>query len=178
MQEWLTINELSDKTGIADSTIRRYVAKFSDFFVVKGGARSKRYEETATKILIRIKELYEKGLETEQVYKNLEKDFPLVLNGDAPEEQTTLLPALATSDDISEIKEMLKAQQEFSNRLLDRLSKQEEYIKDSIDRRDRELMQALKDSMSERRLLLENKEAEDKKEDKNLWQRLKSQFNR
>lgn len=178
MQEWLTINELSDKTGIADSTIRRYVAKFSDFFVVKGGARSKRYEETAIKILIRIKELYEKGLETEQVYKNLEKDFPLVLDGDAPEEQTTLLPALATSDDISEIKEMLKAQQEFSNRLLDRLSKQEEYIKDSIDRRDRELMQALKDSMSERRLLLENKEAEDKKEDKNLWQRLKSQFNR
>lgn len=178
MQEWITINELSDKTGIADSTIRRYVAKFSDFFVVKGGARSKRYEETAIKILIRIKELYEKGLETEQVYKNLEKDFPLVLDGDAPEEQTTLLPALATSDDISEIKEMLKAQQEFSNRLLDRLSKQEEYIKDSIDRRDRELMQALKDSMSERRLLLENKEAEDKKEDKNLWQRFKSQFNR
>lgn len=166
IKEWLTINELADKTGIPDSTIRRYIAKFSEFFVVKGGARSKRYEDSAAKVLLRIKDLYDKGLETEQTYNALLKEFPRIVDDQAPEESETL-PALATSDDITEIKQMLKAQQELSNRLLDRLAKQEEYIKDSIERRDRELMQALADSMNERRLLLE-----DKKEDKNFWQRL------
>lgn len=163
---WLTINELADKTGIPDSTIRRYISKFSDFFMVKGGTRSKRYEDTAAKVLLRIKDLYDKGLETEQTYNTLLKEFPRIVDEQAPQEPEAL-PALATSDDITEIKQMLKAQQELSNRLLDRLAKQEEYIKDSIERRDRELMQALADSMNERRLLLEGK-----KEDKNFWQRL------
>ena len=164
-KEWLTINELADKTGIPDSTIRRYIAKFSDFFVVKGGSRSKRYEDTAIKILLRIKDLYDKGLETDQTHNTLLKEFPRIVDHEAPEEQSNL-PALATSDDITEIKQMLKAQQEFSNRLLDRLSKQEHYIKESIERRDKELMQALTDSMTEKKLLLENKEV------KTFWQRL------
>lgn len=166
MKEWLTINELAEKTGIPDSTIRRYIAKFSDFFVVKGGTRSKRYEDTAVKVLQRIKDLYDKGYETEQTHNALLKDFPLIADDDAPEE-TTNLPALATSDDVAEIKQMLKAQQEFSNRLLDRLAKQEEYIKDSLERRDRELLQSITESMNARKLLLE-----DKKEEKTLWQRL------
>lgn len=166
MKEWLTINELSERTGIPDSTIRRYITKFSDFFVVKGGNRSKRYEDTAVEVLLRIKDLYDKGYETEQTYNALLKVFPQIIDPEETEESSSL-PALATSDDIIEIKQMLKAQQEFSNRLLDRLSKQEEYIRNSLERRDQRLMQAITDSMNERKLLLESKQ-----EDKSFWQRL------
>ena len=166
MSEWYTINELADKTGIPDSTIRRYIAKFSDFFVVKGGTRSKRYEDTSVKVLLRIKDLYDKGYETEQTHNALLKDFPRIIDEELTEESSSL-PALATADDIAEIKQMLKAQQEFSNRLLDRLAKQEEYIKDSLERRDKALLQSITDSMENRKLLLE-----DKKEDKTFWQRL------
>lgn len=52
-------------------------------------------------------------------------DFPIVIDTSEPVESANL-PALATSQEIIEVKKMLQAQQELSNRLLDRISKQEE----------------------------------------------------
>lgn len=124
MKEWLSINELASQTGIPDTTIRRYIAKLSDFFVSKGGSRGKRYESGAVPILVQIKDLYDKGLETEQVANELLKAYPIIVKDDEPAQ----LPALATSDEIAEIKQALIQLKMSNDELLETLSKRDEDI--------------------------------------------------
>lgn len=173
MKEWYTITELAEKTSIPDTTIRRYIAKFNDFFVFKGGSRSRRYEETAIKILVRIKNLFDSGYETEQVDATLRNEFAMVVDGDKEEKESTT-PALATAEDILEIKEALKAQTEFNKLLVEKLEQQEQYIKESIERRDAQLMESIRAMQEERKLMIETAAAAaaEKEEKKGFFARL------
>ena len=160
MKEWLSINELATRTNIADTTIRRYIAKFPDFFLSKGGSRSKRYEDSAIKILIRIKDLYDGGFESEAVESTLRTEFSTVVvvgeDGDTVEEKASApVHTLATADDINEIKEALKRQEEFNKLLIEKLNQQDTYIKESLQKRDQMLMESLRSVQEEKKILLE-----------------------
>lgn len=162
MKEWYTITELAEKTNIPDTTIRRYIAKFNSFFVFSGGSRSRRYEETAIKVLIRIKNLFDSGYETDQVNHALSNEFPVVIDGEKENEVNT--PAvLATSEDIFEIKQALKQQTEFNKLLIEKLEHQERYIKESLKKRDLQLVESLKAIQEERKALIESAAAQEKK---------------
>jgi DNA-binding transcriptional MerR regulator len=170
MKEWLTIMELAEKTNIPDTTIRRYIQKFNDFFPYKGGSRSRRYEETAIKILVRIKNLFDSGYETDQVDATLRNEFPMVVD-DGNNEKETNTPTLATAEDIAEIKEALKAQSEFNKLLVEKLEQQQSYIEESLNKRDRVLMNSVRAMQEERKLLLETA-ASKETEKKGFWSRL------
>lgn len=163
--EWLNIQELADQTNIPDTTIRRYISKFGAFFIFKGGARSRRYEDTAVKVLIRIKQLYDNGHESEEVDNTLRKEFAVIIDGDKEEPfEKTITPALATADDMAEIKEALKQQQEFNKLLIEKLVDQERYIKESLEKRDHLFLESIKAIQEEKRTLLEKTSpAEEKK---------------
>src|SRR3954462_15928408 len=124
MKEYLSINQLAEQTLIPDTTVRRYIAKFPDFFHYKGGSRSRRYEDSGIKILKRIKDLYDQGYETDQADEVLRKEFTMIVDGDNVENSAEKphTPALATVEDVTEIKELLKQQQEFNKLLLEKLS--------------------------------------------------------
>jgi DNA-binding transcriptional MerR regulator len=153
MKEWLSIIELAEETNIPDTTIRRYISKFPDFFTYKGGTRSKRYEDTAIKVLVRIKNLFDEGYETDLVESELKNEFPLIIDGNRLTEKTTVKAVLATSADLLEIKEALIEQKEFNKLLIEKLSNQDAYIKESLEKRDRLLMESL-------RILQEDKKAQ------------------
>lgn len=164
MTEWLNIQELADQTNIPDTTIRRYISKFSTFFIFKGGARSRRYEDTAVKVLIRIKQLYDNGHESEEVDNTLRKEFAVIIDGDKEETfEKASTPALATADDMAEIKEALKQQQDFNKLLIEKLVDQERYIKESLEKRDHLFLESIKAIQEEKRTLLETTSTEEKK---------------
>lgn len=165
LKEYYSITELAEKTQIAESTARRYIANFPDFFMVQGGARSRRLESTAIKVLLRIKQLFDNGYETSQVDATLRNEFPMFVEGNKPEESEKKAPALATAEDMQEVKEVLKQQQEFNKLLMQKLEQQERYIKDSLESRDKQLMEALNTMQEERKALTEpaaSKEPEEK----------------
>lgn len=173
MKEWLSINQLAEQTLIPDTTIRRYIVKFPDYFQHKGGSRSKRYEDTAIKVLIRIKSLYDEGLETEQVDGFLKSEFPLVIDGDKVEDKTlekAQLPMLATAEDMTEIKEALNEQMKFNKLLLEKLSVQERYIKESLEKRDQLLIESIRAVQEEKKAILET--ASEKENRLSFFQRL------
>lgn len=129
MREYYSINELEEHTNIPGTTIRRYIQKFPNFFTSLGGARSKRYEDTAVKVLVRIKSLYDDGLESDGVDKALRNEFPfttdVVTDGDSV---VNTPPSLATSEDVAQIKESLRKNEELFKSLLKILDKQEKKL--------------------------------------------------
>jgi DNA-binding transcriptional MerR regulator len=147
MKEWFNITELAERTSIPESSIRRYIAKFPDFFMSKGGTRSKRYEDTSIKILIRIKNLFDSGFETEQVDLTLRKEFPMVVDGDEVEEKSAT-PMIPTVEDVAEIKQALKDQAEFNKALIEELKHLGEKLEQSK-------VETLRTMMEERKALIE-----------------------
>lgn len=169
MSEYLTISELEEKTGIPNSTCRRYLSTFEAFFLTKGGNRLKKYEERAVDVLLRIKQLYEDGGSKDEIHKALLNDFPLVVSGDkedGEEQQTSIVPTLATGEDIESIKIALQQQEKFNEELLKRLDQQAEYIKKSLESRDQALLTAIRESQQAKI------EATPTKEEKGFFSRL------
>lgn len=71
-----TISELAKLTNIPDSTCRRYLNIFSKFFVQVGGKRVKKYDGSAVNLIKQIKNLYDQGLEINNIDDVLSDGFP------------------------------------------------------------------------------------------------------
>jgi len=185
LKEWLTIAELAERTAIPEPSVRRYLKIFSDFFTYKGGSRGKRFEETAAKVLIRIKQLYDEGYQKDGIIGFLRKEFPMIISDDnvTDSENKDATPTLATVEDMEEIKQALaeqrefnKQQQEFNKVLIQKLSEQESYIKESLQKRDQQLIESMRQGLKEQQAVSEmiaasvqEKKASTKR---SFWQRL------
>lgn len=168
MGKYLTIAEIAELAGIPNSTCRRYLASFESFFLVRGGNRVKKYEESAVKVLKRVKHLYEEGQDTNEIHDILRNEFPLVIDDDHEQgEAAKQPPGLATVEDIAGIRAALQEQKEFNKVLLEKLEKQQEYINSRLDQHDKLLMESLKESMEARKQI-----AATKNEKKSFWQRI------
>lgn len=145
MKEWYSITELAEKTEIPEPTLRRYINKFQPYFISKGGSRAKKYDPSAIDILKRIKKLFDAGYETAGVAEVIRHEFPVITNDNNDSEiaGNPLVPTLATSDDVMEIKQALAEQREFNKLLLQKLADQERFIKESLEQRDQVLLEKL-----------------------------------
>lgn len=84
-----------------------------------------------------------------------------------------LMSKLSKLDMIDDIVKELQEVKEFNKSLTDQMKQQEKYIKQSLERRDRELMQAMRKSLEERKALaLQTAAAEEEKKAKGFWARL------
>ena len=142
VNEWYTIGELAEKTGIAEPTLRRYITKFHLYFISKGGNRAKKYKATAIPVLVRIKALYDAGYETTGLTEVLKSEFPVVINDNKHEETEEIQSArpLATTEDVAELKSVLTEmnqklvkQEEFNTLLIQKLEDQNRFIKESLE---------------------------------------------
>jgi DNA-dependent RNA polymerase auxiliary subunit epsilon len=163
MSKYLTITEIAEQTDIPRSTCSRYLASFEAFFAVKGGSRLKKYDSSAVNVLKRIKQLYEDGLETHEIFDTLKNEFPIVVNSEQQREVSeSSVPALATGEDLEEIKQALEEQKQFNQALLQKISEQHLYYEKKFEelKYDRDLISSLRDSMQQRKL--ESSEHENK----------------
>lgn len=142
VEEWYTVGELAEKTGIAEPTLRRYITKFHPYFTSKGGNRAKKYKATAIPILVRIKALYDAGYETAGLADIIRREFPVIIhdNKDSETEESQSAPVLATTEDVAELKKILTEvnqklakQEEFNTLLIQKLEDQNRYIKESLE---------------------------------------------
>ncbi|AEE14655.1 hypothetical protein Thena_1026 [Thermodesulfobium narugense DSM 14796] len=74
MENYITLEQLSKETNIAESTIRRYINKFESLFDINNEKRSKRYNKNCIPQLIKINEMYKKGFTTDEIKKSLNID--------------------------------------------------------------------------------------------------------
>lgn len=168
MKEKLTIYELAEVTEIPDTTCRRYIAKFKQFFIHTGGTRSRRYDSSAVNVLLRIKSLYDGGFESEEVAAVLGKEFPLVIEGEQPKKKpvkTTLAVSISPKD-IEEIKQGLAEQKEFHKLMTQKFADQERFYKESMENQKRYFEKLLEEQGKREQFLLEQfVEKEEKKEE-------------
>lgn len=70
------------------------------------------------------------------------------------------------------LRHLKNEQQQFNQQLIEQLQKQQDYIKNSIEERDKKLMFAIKESMEIRRQLAaaEEERVENEKKKKSWWQ--------
>ena len=134
MKEWLYVMQLAVQTNLPDTSVRRYLQKFNQFFAYKGGKRSRRYESSAIRVLLRIKSLYAEGFESAEVTKTLLNEFPVLADGEQTEADlnSSGLPALATAEDMTDLKEALAKHNELNRLLLQNQHDQNELIKTLI----------------------------------------------
>jgi hypothetical protein len=168
MNKYWTITEIAEQADIPRSTCSRYLASFDAFFVIKGGSRLKKYESSAVTVLKRIKQLYDEGLETHEIFDTLKNEFPIVVNSEQQREsnkQTPAVPTLATSEDLEEIITALEEQKQFNQVLLQKMNEQHLYFEKKFEelKYDRELIGSLRESMQQRKIEaseMENKTSE------------------
>ncbi len=165
MSKTLIISELAERSNIPESTVRRYLHNFRIFFNNLGGTRGKRYDESAVKVLIRIKNLFDQGYDTEKAISILSTEFIVILDGDSGEDkhEITDVALFATSEDMAEIKAALEEQKAFSQLLMKKLDDQNNYIRNSMEKRDALLMESLRAIQDEKLAIAESAASEDKK---------------
>ena len=157
LSKTLTISELAEKANIPESTTRRYLHNFRIFFNNLGGTRGKRYDESAVKVLKRIKNLFDQGFDTEKSISILSHEFTVILDGENDEDkhEITDVPTFATAEDMMEIKAALAEQKVFNQLLLEKLTEQDNYIKNSMNKRDALLIESLRAIQSEKQAIAE-----------------------
>ncbi len=142
VEQWYTVGELAEKTGIAEPTLRRYITKFHPYFISKGGNRAKKYEAAAIPILGRIKALYDAGYETTGLAEVIRREFPVIINDNKRDEteESHSARALATTEDVTELKKVLTEvnqklakQEEFNVLLIQKLEDQNRFIKEALE---------------------------------------------
>jgi hypothetical protein len=178
MSKYLTITEIAEQTDIPRSTCSRYLASFEPFFAVKGGSRLKKYDSSAVNVLARIKQLYDDGLETHEIFDTLKNEFPIVVNSEQEREtseQGPNVPTLATSDDLEDIKLALEEQKQFNQALLQKMNEQHLYYEKKFEelKTDRELISSLRESMLQRKIESAETENQTSKQLESIEQQLK-----
>ncbi|WP_242250257.1 hypothetical protein [Bacillus cereus group sp. BfR-BA-01324] len=77
MKEWYSIQEAADTLGISHTSISRYLHTYPDFFKVKSVGRKKMIFSEGLPLLRQIKELYAKGIQTDEILEQLQGSIPV-----------------------------------------------------------------------------------------------------
>ncbi|HAJ4038281.1 MULTISPECIES: DUF3967 domain-containing protein [Bacillaceae] len=137
MEKWLSISELSELTKIPETTIRRYISKFRAYFRYDTRGRTKKYHPDTIMILKKIADLYNEDYQAPEIDDILGIQFPFAVE----EKPTTHHPPLKTIE--QQFEDFKTYQEQFNRQLLQELHQQREYIKNSIDKRDHDLLNAI-----------------------------------
>lgn len=154
--------------GVQESTIRKYCA-----LMQKNG-----YEFNKNNVGHRI--FYSKDIEVLKKIVDLKNSGSLTLNEAVKtilksdiSDITDITPASNSSYDelLKQFEEFKSEQMNFNKALLEQLGKQEDYIKNSINERDRKLVTALKESLETKKQIAEIAEevAKEREKNKKSW---------
>ena len=135
----LTVKEAAQQIGESTHVIRNWLRELKGHIdTIKGENNYHYFDDKAIERLLLIQKLSrEQGYSMKQIKYFLATGENPLRPESQPENKDVLL------EEVQEMKEYMKSQQEFNKALLERLDKQERYINDSINRRDRELLAAL-----------------------------------
>lgn len=158
----LTVKEAAQQVQESPHVIRNWMRELKNHIQTKKGGNNYHYfNQEAIERLLLIKTLIrEQGYSLKQVNYFLSTGEDPLIPEETPEQQNKVL------DDLQEIKVKLEKQEQFNQALLKKLEEQNQYINDSINRRDKQLLNAMR-QMTQTRL-----ETSATSEKKSFWTRL------
>lgn len=80
----LKVPDLVEKTGLPESSIRRYLKLFNEFIPEKTSGRASIYPPDTALLLIRISEMYKDNKSTKEVIEALRYEAPVTISNDEP----------------------------------------------------------------------------------------------
>lgn len=140
MEKWLSVSQLSKTLEIPETTVRRYLNHFEEYFRLEQRGRGKKYHPGSIEIVGRIASLYSTDYETLEIKDILSKEFAFTVH-DSDQNDTTMQPPAYNVQ--KEFEEFKQQQEEFNKQLLSKLQEQQDYIKSSIEERDKSLLTAI-----------------------------------
>ena len=143
MDKMLSVSELSKITEIPESTVRRYISKFEAYFQYDARGKGKKYHPESVKVLKRIAALYSEDYQAHEIESVLATQFSFAINNQ--QDTTNQLPATIEQ----QFEEFKQQQDEFNRQLLERLDRQENYIKKLLEERAQPLLQNPQDTQPE-----------------------------
>lgn len=152
--EWITVSEVSQKSGIPVETIRRYIRIHGHHLKVRKLHKKYHLHDECVTVIDQIRNLYAQGKNVDEVDQALSNaGVPLTITvesnvHDSHEHDERLENILI------EMQEKLDQQQEFNRLLLDRLDHQQKYIEDRLENRDRMLMESIRQLQEEKQTRL------------------------
>ncbi len=165
VSEWYSIADISTKTGIPHQTVRRYHQNHKHLFKTRKHAKAYQLHEDCIDVLQRMRELYNLGKTQDQVnFEMSSSGFQTTLdvpNENGEKEKVDMGTFLTQLRDemtnqgkyIQELTEALRRQSEENE-------KQQEYIRQTLEKRDQALIQSLREMQETKRLMLATKEDE------------------
>jgi len=163
--EWFTVSQASEKINVPVETIRRYIRAHSVHLKVKKVHKKYFIHDESMTVIEQIRGLYAEGQNVEEVEETLSKrgiPLTLTIKNDHDEVMTVHIV-----DELKDIKQALKAQKDFNDALLEQMKKQQEYIDHRLEKRDKRLIEAMKESMEVRRQIAAAQE-----EKKSWWKKI------
>ena len=76
---YLTVGELVQKTGIPETTVRRYLGTYISFIDSKKVGHVKKYHPDTTKILEKVYKMHQNGNKAEEIFSSLSQSEPQYL---------------------------------------------------------------------------------------------------
>lgn len=160
----LTVKEAAQHVEESPHVIRNWMRELKNHIQTQKGENNYHYfnQEAIERLLLIKKLIREQGYSLKQVNYFLSTGEDPLIPEEIPEQNKVL-------DDLQEIKEKLKKQEQFNQALLKKLEEQNQYINDSINRRDKQLLNAMNEMRQARQAQLEASAAS---EEKSFWARL------
>lgn len=168
--EWMTVSEVSEKVNIPVETIRRYIRSHSVHLRAKKLGKKYFIHDESMTVIKQIRGLYEQGKNIDEVEEALSASgvaMTITVKSDDDDSMTVYV-----ADELQEIKRALQEQKQFNESLLKKLDEQSEhlqsqqaYIKESLERRDKQLTESMRMFQENRMQLASTKQ-------KSFWGRL------
>lgn len=136
--EWLSVTQLSKTLEIPETTTRRYLNTFDEYFRWEQIGRGKKYDPSSVEILQRIAILYVADRETFEIKKILADEYAFTIDEENNDAATNDPPAYDISGKLDDFQEN---QESFNKQLLNLLHEQQKYINKLIENQNENIEQ-------------------------------------
>ena len=145
---WLTVLELENQLNIPNATIRRYIRNHGHHLNIRKKAKSYLVASESIPIILDIRKQYDDGKNQEQVEETLiQQGSPVTITVTADDKQMTV----NIGEVLHEMKIAMHEQNKVIESLVVQMKKQQNYIDNKLEERDRILMAAIRENQESRK---------------------------
>ena len=145
-----TIADISRELGIAESTLRYWRDRYSDFIPVEGSGRKKRYKEEALSVFSKIAELTAESKTAEEVAEALNTEMTRII--EVPQDNSSNAAAKGLPvERLTQVLETMADQQQRIEKLENKLEETEKRVEQKLDERDQKLMETIRELQNKKK---------------------------
>lgn len=141
-KKWFSVLEVEKQTGIPNQTIRRYINNHGVYLNPKKRGKGYYLAEESIKVIQEIRKLYDEGMTAQLVNDTLlERNIPMTITINEGEEKVSV----HVSEALQDLKKGMDEQNKVIRSLVEQMKKQQEYIDNKLEERDRKLIESLRE---------------------------------